>query len=49
MADNKDQPMNGEDFSQDVKDGEDDVPMNGEEQQHTSANGGNAPARDDDR
>lgn len=40
MADSQDQQMNGEDFTQDVKDG--DVQMNGDQQ-----NG--APARDDDR
>lgn len=43
MAD-KDQPMNGEDFSQDVKDNED-VPMNGDGEQ----NGGGGQVRDDER
>lgn len=40
MADNQDQSMNGEDFTQDVKDG-DDIQMNGD--------GQNGSGRDDDR
>jgi len=51
MADNKDQPMNGEDFSQDVNN--EDEPMNGDDQNQQQQNGGGggggAGVRDDDR
>lgn len=52
MTDNKDQPMNGEDFSQDVNN--EDEPMNGDDQNQQQQNGGGgggggAGVRDDDR
>lgn len=55
MANNQDLEMNGEDFSEDVRAGEDDQ-MNGDDQnnQTNGSNGGQngsaeAPGRDDDR
>lgn len=40
-----DQSMNGEDFSQDINNGEDQAQNGGDSQQ----NGGGGPAKDDDR
>lgn len=50
MANNQDLEMNGEDFSQDVRAGEDDQ-MNGDSNDHNGGQNGSAeaPGRDDDR
>lgn len=49
MANNQDLEMNGEDFSQDVRAGEDDQ-MNGDNSDHNGHNASaEAPGRDDDR
>lgn len=48
MANNQDLEMNGEDFSQDVRAGEDDQ-MNGDSDHNGHNASAEAPGRDDDR